>query len=87
MAERKTEQSGDGRGNVTSTYVPAVVDNTDKANLDAKMKATNLGSKAKSGAGMPKQNPGEDPAAYSARLRKWREGNKASTQASALEKK
>lgn len=37
------------------------------------------------GAGMPKQEPGEDPAAYGERLRRWRASQpKAANQAKAL---
>lgn len=40
----------------------------------SKVSTAPLGVHQKSAAGMPKQEPGEDPAAYAARVRKWREG-------------
>lgn len=58
----------------------------DTADAEAKAKygstaGKDLGSKGKSGVGMPKQEQGETPAAYAARLRKWREENDTETQA------
>ena len=56
------------------------------ANAEAKAKfgstaGKGLGAKEKVKEGMPKQEQGESPAAYAARLRKWREENDVETKA------
>lgn len=78
MADRKEE----GRwqdGKWVTTSVGAATSAGDVANAQAAEKygstaGKNLGAKEKDSTGQPKQNPGEDVGAYSARLREWRAG-------------
>lgn len=79
QGKRVYNASGDSKGRDLDkdALVAGKVGTTAGANLGAKEK--------KSGTPMPKQNAGESPSAYSARLRKWREGG-ANAQADALDK-
>lgn len=84
MQEQRKEEGRWNKGVWETTHVGATKTGEDVARAQDTEK---LGSTAGKGLGarerkpvsgtpMPKQAPGEDPVAYGARLRRWREGEK-----------
>lgn len=78
MPRETTRRYNPESGQEETTHIGAGVDSgslADRAATAAKgtTAGKGLGAMAKGGAGMPKQAPGESPAEFSERIRKWRE--------------